>query len=128
MYEIFFVKQMTAYVVRISDWSSDVCSSDLCNPLLHRLLSGMEGIAAVAARPCRGAYDLHAPLMSLPHIFGAEGDAVPPAVPYLPVPPPMALAATARRKVGLVWAGNPDHARHHERSRALRSEEHTSEL
>src|SRR3546814_11460505 len=69
MYEIFFVKQMTAYVVRISDWSSDVCSSDLCNPLLHRLLSGMEGIAAVAARPCRGAYDLHAPLMSLPHIL-----------------------------------------------------------
>src|SRR3546814_4367218 len=25
----FFFKQMTAYVMRISDWSSDVCSSDL---------------------------------------------------------------------------------------------------
>src|SRR3546814_9034220 len=25
----FFFKQMTAYDVRISDWSSDVCSSDL---------------------------------------------------------------------------------------------------
>src|SRR3546814_8042561 len=25
----FFVKQKTAYVMRISDWSSDVCSSDL---------------------------------------------------------------------------------------------------
>src|SRR3546814_6308256 len=25
----FFVKQKTAYEVRISDWSSDVCSSDL---------------------------------------------------------------------------------------------------
>src|SRR3546814_7549990 len=25
----FFVKQKTAYAVRISDWSSDVCSSDL---------------------------------------------------------------------------------------------------
>src|SRR3546814_10656181 len=25
----FFVSQKTAYVVRISDWSSDVCSSDL---------------------------------------------------------------------------------------------------
>src|SRR3546814_4177565 len=25
----FFVKQMTAYEMRISDWSSDVCSSDL---------------------------------------------------------------------------------------------------
>src|SRR3546814_7467406 len=26
---IFFVKQNTAYEMRISDWSSDVCSSDL---------------------------------------------------------------------------------------------------
>src|SRR3546814_5070715 len=26
---VFFVKQMTAYEMRISDWSSDVCSSDL---------------------------------------------------------------------------------------------------
>src|SRR3546814_8597244 len=26
---IFFVKQKTAYEMRISDWSSDVCSSDL---------------------------------------------------------------------------------------------------
>src|SRR3546814_6062250 len=26
----FFFKQKTAYDMRISDWSSDVCSSDLC--------------------------------------------------------------------------------------------------
>src|SRR3546814_3010593 len=26
----FFCKQKTAYEMRISDWSSDVCSSDLC--------------------------------------------------------------------------------------------------
>src|SRR3546814_10050637 len=26
----FFIKQKTAYEMRISDWSSDVCSSDLC--------------------------------------------------------------------------------------------------
>src|SRR3546814_8226162 len=31
----FFFKQKTAYEMRISDWSSDVCSSDLqaCGPL-----------------------------------------------------------------------------------------------
>src|SRR3546814_8232333 len=28
-YMIFFFKQKTAYEMRISDWSSDVCSSDL---------------------------------------------------------------------------------------------------
>src|SRR3546814_2604269 len=30
---IFFFKQKTAYEMRISDWSSDVCSSDLRCPL-----------------------------------------------------------------------------------------------
>src|SRR3546814_2295715 len=29
----FFFKQKTAYEMRISDWSSDVCSSDLQRPL-----------------------------------------------------------------------------------------------
>src|SRR3546814_1276825 len=29
----FFFKQKTAYEMRISDWSSDVCSSDLHSPL-----------------------------------------------------------------------------------------------
>src|SRR3546814_10082454 len=29
----FFFKQKTAYDMRISDWSSDVCSSDLTGPL-----------------------------------------------------------------------------------------------
>src|SRR3546814_1318428 len=29
----FFFKQKTAYEMRISDWSSDVCSSDLCGDL-----------------------------------------------------------------------------------------------
>src|SRR3546814_5337160 len=31
--EFFFFKQKTAYDMRISDWSSDVCSSDLDYPL-----------------------------------------------------------------------------------------------
>src|SRR3546814_6236863 len=30
-YFLFFCKQKTAYEMRISDWSSDVCSSDLLN-------------------------------------------------------------------------------------------------
>src|SRR3546814_10694715 len=31
----FFFKQKTAYEMRMSDWSSDVCSSDLRIPHLH---------------------------------------------------------------------------------------------
>src|SRR3546814_11984115 len=34
---IFFFKQKTAYEMRISDWSSDVCSSDLIAALLQEL-------------------------------------------------------------------------------------------
>src|SRR3546814_5458219 len=32
VYVFFFFKQKTAYEMRISDWSSDVCSSDLVRP------------------------------------------------------------------------------------------------
>src|SRR3546814_5129101 len=32
----FFFKQKTAYEMRISDWSSDVCSSDLVSDILVR--------------------------------------------------------------------------------------------
>src|SRR3546814_7385282 len=32
---VFFIKQKTAYEMRISDWSSDVCSSDLDAEAVH---------------------------------------------------------------------------------------------
>src|SRR3546814_2600788 len=44
---IFFFKQKTAYEMRISDWSSDVCSSDLDLPFdleLDRLLDITERV------------------------------------------------------------------------------------
>src|SRR3546814_8903996 len=40
----FFFKQMTAYEMRISDWSSDVCSSDL----VASLLGVLKPIATIA--------------------------------------------------------------------------------
>src|SRR3546814_6456477 len=38
----FFFKQKTAYEMRISDWSSDVCSSDLHHRVAARDLVGRE--------------------------------------------------------------------------------------
>src|SRR3546814_9796981 len=38
---IFFFKQKTAYEMRISDWSSDVCSSDLCWLRVDRRVADM---------------------------------------------------------------------------------------
>src|SRR3546814_17229402 len=43
----FFFKQKTAYEMRISDWSSDVCSSDLLCALL--LIAGHETTANLMA-------------------------------------------------------------------------------
>src|SRR3546814_11873339 len=37
----FFFKQKTAYEMRISDWSSDVCSSDLPKPEARRIAAEM---------------------------------------------------------------------------------------
>src|SRR3546814_7153982 len=37
----FFFKQKTAYEMRISDWSSDVCSSDLVGPFDPREDDGL---------------------------------------------------------------------------------------
>src|SRR3546814_10819044 len=42
----FFFKQKTAYEMRISDWSSDVCSSDL----LARVVSKYDGFYATHMR------------------------------------------------------------------------------
>src|SRR3546814_8247215 len=43
----FFFKQKTAYEMRISDWSSDVCSSDLW--IIPRMVQGM-GLQTVIRR------------------------------------------------------------------------------
>src|SRR3546814_9447936 len=46
---LFFFKQKTAYEMRISDWSSDVCSSDLDR---HRRPPHAEKRTARQAGPC----------------------------------------------------------------------------
>src|SRR3546814_6336864 len=51
MSDIFFFKQKTAYEMRISDWSSDVCSSDLIprcenrTELRRRVVRAFENLA-----------------------------------------------------------------------------------
>src|SRR3546814_7313066 len=41
---VFFFKQKTAYEMRISDWSSDVCSSDLGDLVVVELLLAVHGL------------------------------------------------------------------------------------
>src|SRR3546814_6578760 len=46
---VFFFKQKTAYEMRISDWSSDVCSSDLYARILPAALARPTLVLASAA-------------------------------------------------------------------------------
>src|SRR3546814_6359284 len=48
MFVFFVFKQKTAYEVRISDWSSDVCSSDLVGPWRPRVRRGKSVFIAVS--------------------------------------------------------------------------------
>src|SRR3546814_195458 len=51
---LFFFKQKTAYEMRISDWSSDVCSSDLCINIHHGFLPGFKGAKPYHQAHARG--------------------------------------------------------------------------
>src|SRR3546814_20755682 len=54
----FFVKQKTAYEMRISDWSSDVCSSDLVDAVdvvgVDQVAVGVDREVVVAECACPG--------------------------------------------------------------------------
>ena len=70
-------------------------------------------------------FDMHAPLMSLPHIFGTTLESIPGNTPYLRAEPALVqrwqqrLTSHAGRRVGLVWAGNPGHQMDRRRSLTL---------
>src|SRR3546814_1246088 len=51
---VFFFKQKTAYEMRISDWSSDVCSSDLRVPSHPHLVDPREAASRDFTSPKSG--------------------------------------------------------------------------
>jgi Tfp pilus assembly protein PilF len=87
---------------------------------LGRLCASCEGVARVVTddEPVPAGIQLHASLMSLPHVFGTTLETVPARVPYLS-PPELRgepLAADGRRRVGIAWSGSAAYAWNTERS------------
>src|SRR3546814_2945826 len=55
----FFFKQKTAYEMRISDWSSDVCSSDLA--AIEKVVIVAIGVPVIAGEPDRHLFGYNRP-------------------------------------------------------------------
>jgi Flp pilus assembly protein TadD len=95
---------------------------------LAPLLATIPGVAQVALDgESLPPYDAHLPLLSLPRLLATSADTIPDTVPYISVPDDHRAAARANlgrssapRKVGLAWAGNPEHGNDRNRSIALR--------
>jgi Flp pilus assembly protein TadD len=95
-----------------------------CQRELQRLIQGMDANFQVVARGERlPEFDLHCPLLSLPFIFKTTLESIPHTVPYLM--PDQNLQQLWRQrlnasgdgtKIGLVWAGNPEHKKDRARS------------
>lgn len=80
---------------------------------LMRTVAGIDDV--IDAGEEAPAFDVHAPLLSLPLIFATQGDTVPATVPYVAADPGLVvrwherLGAYSGTSVGLVWQGNPAH-------------------
>ena len=98
-----------------------------CQPPLQRLLQNMHGVHQwlTQGQPVPHV-DFYCPLLSLPLAFETTLDSIPSTVPYIK-PETDAVQRwqerlakiPAKRRVGLVWAGNPDHKNDHNRSISL---------
>ncbi|MCC3407550.1 MAG: tetratricopeptide repeat protein [Microcoleus sp. PH2017_10_PVI_O_A] len=90
-----------------------------CLPHLHRLFAQVSGIDELIINPDDAPdFQVHARLMSLPHILGTTLETIPANVPYLAPPPGLecTLRNTPNLKVGIVWSGNSQHSQNKVRS------------
>ena len=94
-----------------------------CQPPLLPLLADCPGIDEIVAKgnPLP-AFEVQAPLLSLPGILGTTVDSIPAHVPYLRVDQELEqfwqkkLDPLGGFKVGIVWQGNPQFRGDHQRS------------
>lgn len=94
---------------------------------LARLLAPLQGVAMLVSRgSVLPPFDLHCPLMSLPHALQTRIDNIPAAGGYISADAAKIsewqtlLGAKTRPRVGLVWSGNPQHRNDSNRSIPLR--------
>lgn len=94
-----------------------------CHPPLRRLLARMPGVEACIVRgEPLPEFDVHCPFPSLSGVFETTLSTIPANVPYIHADPSLSafwrnrLGEERRRKIGLVWAGRPEHTNDRNRS------------
>ena len=105
----------------------------LVEEALRPLLSDLPGLTQCLAKPAPSLppFDLHCPITTLPFALGTQLDTIPSSASYLPPLPEANVrawqrrlseraGASGKRRVGLVWSGNPRHTNDHNRSIPLR--------
>jgi len=93
---------------------------------LATVLETLAGVAQIVIKDDPlPPFDYHIPVMSLPLAFNTTLDTVPSAAPYLASDPAKIaqwkaiLGEKRKPRVGVVWAGNPEHLNDHNRSLPL---------
>ena len=108
----------TLQFARYAELVAERCPSVvlLCQPELKTLLRSVRGVTSLVAEgEAVPPFAAHAPLMSLPHLFGTTLESVPWQGPYVHADPARAASWAAslepgsgRLKVGLAWAGRAE--------------------
>ncbi|MCP4748714.1 MAG: tetratricopeptide repeat protein [Desulfobacteraceae bacterium] len=94
---------------------------------LFKCLIGVDKIVPrPKQKPTSQPYDYYVPLLSLPKIFATTPETIPGVVPYIFADPEKIEAWRSQLpgsgyKIGLVWAGRPEHTNDHNRSCPLKT-------
>ncbi|MDP6590111.1 MAG: tetratricopeptide repeat protein [Alphaproteobacteria bacterium] len=96
-----------------------------CQAPLTALFESLDGVEQIIARDDPlPAFDVHAPLLSLPRIFKTDLDSIPASEAYLGADAARGkkfarLLDDERLNVGIVWAGKPSHRNDRNRSAGI---------
>jgi tetratricopeptide (TPR) repeat protein len=92
-----------------------------CQEPLLKVLAGCSGVSRMIAPGRAAVFDVHAPLLSLPGIFGTSMETIPADVPYVFAEPGLIelwrerLRYASGFRIGINWAGRADTAQRKQR-------------
>jgi tetratricopeptide (TPR) repeat protein len=108
--------QMLRYLPRITDTIDARAGGRLflaCQEPLRSLIAGIPGVEIITGATLPKPADVELAMSSLPRVFKTRPDNVPPQPTTLHIPDQSAAAEAAGRhprpRIGLVWAGAPEH-------------------